>query len=178
MTCSSICAMQADRGGVVGPTPRVKPPLLGMYDLRRTRTKLLVFVAFSLQLPQSLCLQTTSLRTCSLDVTTPHLAEEVLQVLHACQHLVLFTCAIQTCLQIASMCQSCVAPSPITRSFFLTCCHTGRRCRLSCNCLSDSTFQLHMLQGAIRVNTRTHQDHDVYNRSRISQHDAHVSADR
>jgi len=76
--------MQADRGGVVGPTPRVKPTLLGMFDLRKTRTKLLVLVAFTLQLPQSLCLQTASLRTCSLDVTTPHLAEEVLQVLYAC----------------------------------------------------------------------------------------------
>ncbi|DBA98108.1 hypothetical protein WJX77_006732 [Trebouxia sp. C0004] len=70
----------ADRGGVVGPTPRVKPALLSVFDLRKTRTKLLVFVVFSLQLPQSLCLQTTSLRTCSLDVTTPHLAEEVLQI--------------------------------------------------------------------------------------------------
>ena len=58
-----------------------------MFDLRITRTKLLVFVAFSLQFPQPLCLQTTSLRTCSLDVTTTHLAEEVLQVLYAYSHL-------------------------------------------------------------------------------------------
>ena len=95
MICSSVCEMQADQGGVVGPTPRVKPTLLGMFDLRKRRTKLLVFVAFSLQLPQSLCLQTTSLRTCSLDVTAPHLAEEVLQVLYACLRPLQLTCAIE-----------------------------------------------------------------------------------
>ena len=40
---------------------------------------LLVFAIIVLQAPQTLCLQTSSLRTCSLDVATPHLTEEILQ---------------------------------------------------------------------------------------------------
>ena len=41
---------------------------------------MLTLIIAQLQLGQAVCLQTTSLRTCSLDVSTPHLAEEILQV--------------------------------------------------------------------------------------------------
>lgn len=40
----------------------------------------LLFIVVQLQLRQVMCLQTTSLRTCSLDAVSPQLAEEVLQV--------------------------------------------------------------------------------------------------
>ena len=84
--------MQADRGGVTGSTRRVNLYFFTMCDLLpkcRLRLVLLMFIVVQLQLGQVLCLQTTSLRTCSLDAVTPHLAEEVLQVSHTdfCSHI-------------------------------------------------------------------------------------------
>ena len=58
-------------------------PAYSIFGLLRTvrlpLALLLVFAIIVLQPPQALCLQTSSLRTCSLDVATPHLTEEILQ---------------------------------------------------------------------------------------------------
>ena len=88
---------------MVGSTPRVNPPVSSMPDLLSKGScplaLFLVLIVLCMQAPQALCLQTTSLRTCSLDVATSHLAEEVLQVqlsvqlYTTCQHFasLLFT---------------------------------------------------------------------------------------
>lgn len=92
--------MQADSGGVIGSSRRVILNFLTMcHRLRKHRLRLvlLVFIAVQLQLGQVLCLQTQSLRTCSLDGEAAPLVEEVSQVTCSAARSQMLVHGLQNC---------------------------------------------------------------------------------
>ncbi|KAL3132328.1 hypothetical protein ABBQ32_008906 [Trebouxia sp. C0010 RCD-2024] len=88
--------LPADSGGVIGSSRRVIlnfPIMCDRLHKRRLRLVLLVFIAVQLQLGQVLCLQTQSLRTCSLDGEAAPPVEEVSQVICSTIHF----CSCMAC---------------------------------------------------------------------------------